>query len=147
MGKKSRREAQKAEEVRSALATAKATAAREAKRALATAKAEAAKSALETAVDATGEAADPVADVVTLAADEVKDPAVEPVVARVRKPKRARFVREQTANKPRTKDAPLPPRSTTAAGKMMSKNVTLPLKDVRSSGPKDERATGPKPKA
>jgi hypothetical protein len=146
MGKKSRREAQKSEEARQALAISKAAEAREAKRALAAAKAEAAKGALETAADAVVETADPVADVVTRADEEVKEQ-VEPVVARGRKPKRARFVREQTTNKPRTNGAPLPPRSTTAAGKMMSKNVTLPPKEVRSSGPKDERATGPKPKA
>jgi hypothetical protein len=147
MGKKLRREAQKAEEVRQALATTKAAEARAAKRALAAAKAEEAEGTLETAKAAVVEAADPVADVATQAAEEVKEQVVEPVVATVRKPKKARFVREQTAKKPRTEDAPLPPRSTTAAGKMMSTNVTLPPKEMRSSGPKNERTTGPKPKA
>jgi hypothetical protein len=147
MGKKSRREAQKSEEAKRALAATKAAEAKEAKRALAAAKAEEAKGTLATAKDAVVKAADTVAEVVTQAAATVKERIVKPVVAAVKKPKKARFVREQAAKKPRAEDAPLPPRSTTAAGKMMSKKVTLPPKEVRSARPKDERATGPKPKA
>ncbi|MBA4192704.1 MAG: hypothetical protein C0467_32460, partial [Planctomycetaceae bacterium] len=40
------------------------------------------------------------------------------------KPKKARFVREKVAKKTPVKDAAIPPRNTTVAGKLMSRNVT-----------------------
>ena len=57
-----------------------------------------------------------------------------------KKPKKARFVREQTEKKPRAKAPAAPVRSTTAAGKMMSKNLKEAPKDEATSrtGPKSE---------
>jgi hypothetical protein len=127
MGKKSRREAHKSEE------------AREARRTPAAAEAGAAKGTLATAKDAVVRAAGQVAGAVTQAAGAVREHVVEPAAAAVGKPKKARFVRGKTAKRPAAKAAPLPPRSTKAAAKMMSKNLALP--------PKEERASGPKPRA
>ena len=58
------------------------------------------------------------------AAGMAKEHVVEPVPV-VKKPKKSRFVREKKEKKPRTMAIPLPPRSTKAAGKMMSKNVRI----------------------
>jgi hypothetical protein len=55
-----------------------------------------------------------------------------------KKPKKARFVREQTEKRPLAKAPAAPVRSTTAAGRMMSKNLKEPPKDEATS------RTGPK---
>jgi len=134
MGKKSRRDAQQLEEQQAALAATKAAEAKAAKRALAAAK------------EAVVKTAPQVTPVATVAIKAVEVAPVVPVVEAVKKPKKARFVREITAKKAPPKDAPLPPRNATTAGKMMSKNVTLRPKEEHNSGPKDDRATKPKPK-
>ncbi len=134
MGKKSRREAQKAEVDKRALAASKAAEAKAAKRTHA-AKAEEAKGTLAAAKDAVTEAAGRVAELVTQAAQAVREHVVRPVVAAVKKPKKARFVREKKEVKTPAKAAPLPPRSTKASAKLMTKNVALPPKEGRASGP------------
>jgi len=157
MGKKSRRDAQKLEEETATLAAAKAAEAKAAKRAVAAAKAEAAKAEAVTVAPraavgvAEAEGARPASspsptrDGLAEQAAKVGDKHVtKPATV---KPKKARFVREKVAKKTTGKDAPLPPRNTTAAGKMMSKNVTLRPDGERSSGSKDDRTTGPKPKS
>ncbi len=130
MGKKSRRDAQQLEKDQAALAVSKAAEAKAAKRAAAT----------RTAVEVV-----PPAEPTTQ--NLVAEPATENVEVKVEKPKKARFVREKVAKKAPVKDAPLPARNTTAAGKMMTRNVMLRPEDEQSSGPKDDRATGPKPKS
>ncbi|MDB5313523.1 MAG: hypothetical protein JWO38_7725, partial [Gemmataceae bacterium] len=45
------------------------------------------------------------------------------------------FVRQKTEKKPRVKATPLAPKSKTAAGMMMSKNVKAAPKEKRGSGP------------
>ncbi len=129
MGKKSRRDAQKLEEEAAALAASKA------------AERKAARRVVEVAPPADSATQVVLADP---AIENVEEHAAEPASA---KPKKARFVREKAAKKTPVKDAPLLPRNTTAAGKMMSRNVTLRPEEERSSGPKDNRATGPKPKS
>lgn len=57
---------------------------------------------------------------------------------RRKKPKRARFVRGKKETTPKVEASPLPGRSTTAAGKLMSRNVT--------DKPRREPQAGPKPK-
>ncbi|HEV3439870.1 MAG TPA: hypothetical protein VG122_21060 [Gemmata sp.] len=67
------------------------------------------------------------------------EPVIAPVVETKNvKPKKARFVREKKEKKPQTNAAPLPPRSTKAAAKIMSKKLAIP--------PKAEPNFGTKPK-
>ena len=67
------------------------------------------------------------------------EPVIEPVVeTKTVKPKKARFVREKKEKKPQTNAAPLPPRSTKAAARIMSKKLAIP--------PKAEPNFGTKPK-
>ena len=64
-----------------------------------------------------------------------KERAAMPAAKAVRpkKAKKARFVREQTEKKPESKAAPFAERSTTAGGKMMTKNVSYrPKKEPRT---------------
>jgi len=129
MGKKSRRDAQKLEEEAAALAASKAVEAKAAKRA----------AAARTAVEAVLPAAPKSQEVVA-------EPATEKVERHVDKPKKARFVRVKVAKKAPVKDAPLPPRNTTVAGKMMSKSVTPRPEEKRATGLRDDRAMGLKPR-
>ena len=65
---------------------------------------------------------------------------VTPIVeTKTVKSKRVRFVREKKEKKPEANAAPLPPRSTKAKAKMMSKKLAIP--------PKAEPNFGSKPKA
>ncbi len=60
-------------------------------------------------------------------------PVVEPKIVKIKKP---RFVREKKEKKPQTNAAPLPPRSTKAAAKIMSKKLAIPLKTEPNFGTK-----------
>ena len=84
-------------------------------------------------------AAGKVAEVVKPAAEAVQGHVGQPVVDAVEKPKKPRFVRLKTEKRPQPKAAPLPPRSTRATAKLMTKGLAVP--------PKDEKPTGQKPKA
>lgn len=86
-------------------------------------------------------AAEKVVEVVRHAAEAVKQHVIQPVAKAVRgKPKKkARFVREKTEKRPQAKAAPLPPRSTKATAKLMTKGMATP--------PKEEPTSGQKPKA
>ena len=95
------------------------------------------KGTLATAKDAAVKAAGKVVAAVTRVAEAAQEHVVRPVVEAVtKKPKKARFVRETKAKKPAPPAAPLPPRSTKAAGKLMSKNLTVPPKEDLPAGQK-----------
>jgi hypothetical protein len=147
MGKKSRRDAKKMEEAQAALAAAKAAEAKATRRARSAGKAEEAKDASTTVSEPDVPAAKEVVAVVTTEPVAVDVREVAPAVS---KPKKARFVREKKAieekRPPAAEITPTPRRNTTAAGKMMSKNLTLPPKEERSSGPNGQRPFGPKPR-
>jgi hypothetical protein len=70
------------------------------------------------------------------AAEAVRQHAMAPVATAVRpkKVKKARYVRETTENKTQAKAAPLPPRSTKASSKLMTKNVHERPRKERGSG-------------
>ena len=115
MGKKSRRESRQQVEAKSTLAAAKTAVTKVAKK---------------------------VSGVVTQAASAVREHVVQPVAEAVgvaKKPKKPRYVRERKETKPQVPPTALPPRSTKATAKLLTKNLTLP--------PKEERASGTKPKA
>ena len=114
MAKKAKKEAVKPEEPKGKSAEAKGTVAR---------------------------AAEKVVEVVKHAAEAVKEHVIRPVAKAVKgKPKKkARFVREKRGKRPQAKAAPLPPRSTKATAKLMTKGIATP--------PKEEPASGQKPKA
>src|SRR4051812_16178547 len=77
----------------------------------------------------------------TVAADAANEPVAQPIAGAlgIKKPKKARFVREAQEKRPRANAAAVPERITKASGKMMSRNVT--------AVPKDEPQTGPKSKS
>jgi len=90
--------------------------------------------------------AEKVVKVVEKAAEAAQEHVVTPVaeaVGIVKKPKKPVFVREKKVKKPEVKLAPLPPRSTKPAGKMMSKNLTLLPKDELQPGPKSKKTVKP----
>lgn len=96
---------------------------------------------LAAAKDAVVKAAKKVAQVATHAVEAVQEHVVQPVVdamKKPKKPKKPRFVREKKEKRPEAK-APLPPRSTKANAKLMTKGMAVP--------PKEEKAAGQKPKA
>jgi hypothetical protein len=98
------------------------------------------KSTLAMAKSAVAKAAGKVATAVSKAAGTVEKQVVQPVAEAVgvgKKPKRARFVRKKKEARPEAPTAPLPPRSKSAAGRMMSKGMTLAPKDGAAS-----RSTG-----
>jgi hypothetical protein len=86
-------------------------------------------------------AAEKVVEVVKHAAEAVNEHVIQPVVKAVRgKPKKkARFVRQKNEKRPHAKPALLPPRSTKATAKLMTKGIATP--------PKEEPASGQKPRA
>ena len=86
-------------------------------------------------------AADKVVEVVKHAAEAVNEHVIQPVVKAVRaKPKKkGRFVREKSEKRPQAKAAPLPPRSTKATAKLMTKGIATP--------PTEEKTSGQKPRA
>jgi hypothetical protein len=94
---------------------------------------------LAAAKDAVVKAAKKVAQVATHAVKAVQEHVVQPVVDAVKKPKKPRFVRKKKEKQPEAKAAPLPPRSTKANAKLMTKGMAVP--------PKEENAAGQKPKA
>ena len=104
MAKKPKKEAVKPEEPKGTLAKAKATVVK---------------------------AAEKVAEVATKAADAVKEHVVQPVVDAVKpkKEKKPRFVRQKKEKRPESKGPALPPRSTKATAKLMTKGLALPPKD------------------
>ena len=74
--------------------------------------------------------ADAVSAAAKLAAEAAEQKrVVTPKAERPKKTKKARFVREQAEKKPEKKATSLPERSTTAGGKMMTKNVSYQLQD------------------
>jgi len=80
----------------------------------------------------------PIAKIKEVVPEPVKVPEEEiapPVAEAPKKPKKARFVREKKEKRPPAKPVSLPPRSRTAAGKMMSKNVIAAPKEETESGP------------
>ena len=100
------------------------------------------KGALAKAKETVVKAAENLAEVVTHAAEAVKEHVVQPVVDAVSKPKKEkkpRFVREKKEKRPESKGPALPPRSTKATAKLMTKGLAVP--------PKDEKASGQKPRA
>lgn len=69
----------------------------------------------------------------------LQPPVVEAVaepIEIVKKPKKARFVREKKEKQPKANAAPLPTRSTTRTGKLMSRNIKQVPKEEPASGPK-----------
>jgi hypothetical protein len=93
-----------------------------------------------------GKAKDTVVKTIAKVTEVVPEPAPAPpeVIApppaeATKKPKKARFVREKKEKTVPANPVPLPPRSRTAAGKMMSKNVI--------AAPKEETEPGPGPRS
>jgi hypothetical protein len=94
------------------------------------------ESSLSKAKTAGVKTAETVVEVPKVTKENVVTPDAEAV--EIVKKKRPRFVREKKEEKTQTEATQLSPRSTTLAGKMMSKNI-LPL-------PKEETDLGPKTK-
>lgn len=94
------------------------------------------KGTLAKAKEAVVKAAGKVAEVATQAAGAVKEHVVQPVVEAVKPKKRARFVREKKEKRPKPTGPALPPRSTSATAKLMTKGLALPPKDDAKGGPK-----------
>ena len=97
-------------------------------------------SALGKAKEAVAQAAGKVANAVSHAAEAVNEHVVHPVAEAVGlvKPPKKRFVREKKEKKTPATTGALPPRSTKAAAKLMTKGLSVP--------PKEEKP-GPRPKA
>lgn len=96
------------------------------------------KSTLGAAKSAVVKGAEKVAEVVTTAAESVQEHVIQPVAEAIgisKKPKRARFVRAKQEKKTPTKATKLPPRSTKASGKLMTKNVKQAPRETPSTSP------------
>jgi hypothetical protein len=87
--------------------------------------------AKDTVVKTIEKVADPLPEIPEPPQEDIAPPQAEAT----KKPKKARFVREKKEKKAPANPAPLPPRSRTAAGKMMSKNVIAAPKEETESGP------------
>jgi hypothetical protein len=94
------------------------------------------KSTITRAKGAVVKAAEKVAEVVTHAAKAVQEHVVPPVVEAVKQPKRPRFIREKKEKRRQPKPAPLPPRSTKATAKLMTKGLAVPPKEGKAAGQK-----------
>jgi hypothetical protein len=94
-------------------------------------------STLSTVQKAVVKAAGTVASAVTQVADTARAHVVTPVAEAVGlvEKKKARPARPKKKSSPAAKAAPLPPRSTTAAGKLISKNLKAAPKEGPPSGP------------
>ena len=57
-------------------------------------------------------------------------------IAPTKKRVKTRFVRERKVAEPRTVSSVLPPRSTSATARLMSKGLALPPKENKTTGPK-----------
>ncbi|HUR55329.1 MAG TPA: hypothetical protein VMZ71_14440 [Gemmataceae bacterium] len=81
----------------------------------------------------------------TVSADAANEHAARPPAGAlaIKKPKKARFVREAQEKRPRANTAALPERSTKVSGKMMSRNVTAVPKDEPQTGPKSKSRSRP----
>jgi hypothetical protein len=87
-------------------------------------------------------AVEKVTEVVARAVEAVQEHVVHPVVEAVSKPKKVkkpRFVREKKERRAQSKGSALPPRSTKATAKLMTREIAPPP-------PKDEKAPSQKPK-
>ena len=82
----------------------------------------------ETRLQSEADAISVAAKLVTEAAEQMS--VVTPKTVRPEKAKKVRFVREQAEKRSEQKATSLPERSTTAGGKMMTKNVRYRLKDA-----------------
>jgi hypothetical protein len=100
--------------------------------------------AARTAVAAEAKAAEAAAAEAAAAAAAARKRAAEPVAKAVRpkKPKKARFVREAKEKQPRAKAATPTPRSTKAAGKLMTKNLHEAPKDAPDPDPRSNDFKG-----
>lgn len=89
------------------------------------------KGTLAKAKETVAKAVGKVKAAVTSAAESVQERVVQPVVDAVKpkKAKRPRFVREKKESRPAPAGPALPPRSTKAKAKLMTKGLTLPPKD------------------
>jgi hypothetical protein len=86
--------------------------------------------------------AEKVTEVVARVAQAVQEQVLTPVVEAVSKPKelkKPRFVREKKERRSQSKGSALPPRSTKATAKLMTREIAPPP-------PKDEKPPGQKPK-
>lgn len=101
------------------------------------------KSTLPKAKTAVVHAAEKVADVVSQVAGAAKSHVVTPVAEAVGIVKKKKSRPARAKKLPPTTPVPLPPRSTTAAGKMMSKNLSLPPKEKPTRGAKAKSKSKP----
>lgn len=87
-----------------------------------------------------------VVEAVTTAAEAVQEHVITPAAEAVGvvKTKKARFVRERAEKKPQGDAPALPVRSTKAGGKLMSKNLAVKPKDVRTGKPEGGHTGKPK---
>ena len=103
------------------------------------------KSTLAAAKDAVATVAEKVAGAASHAAGAANDHVVKPVAEALgsTKPKKKRFVRERAGKKPTAKPAPVAPRSTKAAGKLMTKGIVAAPKEETQIGPKSRSRARP----
>ena len=101
------------------------------------------KGTLSKAKDAVVKAAGKVAEVVTHAAESVQEHVVQPVVEAVKpkKAKKPRFVRQKKEKRPQSKASALPPRSTKATAKLMTKGINR-HKDEKARASRRCNSTG-----
>jgi hypothetical protein len=95
------------------------------------------ESSLPKAKPAVSKAGEKVAKAPKATKEPVVTPPAEP--AEIVKKKRPRFVREKKEQKTQSEATPLTLRSTTPAGKMMSKNIVLLPKEETDVWPKTKR--------
>ena len=103
------------------------------------------RSTLAAAKDAVVAVAEKVGDAVSHAADAANEHVVKPVAEAlgITKPKKKRFVRERPQKKTKATAALVAPRSTKAAGKMMTKGIVAAPKDETQIGPKSKSRSKP----
>lgn len=95
------------------------------------------KGALTKAKETVMKAAEKVAEVTAKAAEAVQGHVVDAV--KPKKEKKPRFVREKKGKPPESKGPALPPRSTKATARLMTRGIALP--------PKEDTPPGQKPRA